>query len=74
MTHEAAHLVDTRISQPEGEGYCMAFDCDGACPGKTPLLVADNWAHFTHCASGQKADEGFVISGDSDPPKRKKKK
>ncbi len=70
MTHESAHLVDPKISQPEGEGYCIVFDCETECPGKVNYLVADNWAHFTHCASGQKPDNDFEIIGSPDPRKK----
>lgn len=73
MTHESAHLVDPKISQPEGEGYCILFDCEMSCPGKTAYLVADNWAQFTHCASGQKPDDAFEIVGSPDPAKKKSK-
>ena len=71
MTHEAAHLVDARISQPEGEGYCVVFDCELACPGKTPYLVADNWAQFTHCAGGEKPDEAFLIEASASSDKKR---
>jgi hypothetical protein len=58
MIHEAAHLV--RIGQPSGESYCTDFDCSGGCGG---FEAADSWAHFVHCASGQRPDQPTVIRG-----------
>ena len=68
LIHESAHLVDARVSQPEGEGYCLAYDCEMSCPGRTAYLVADNWSQFVFCASGQKPDEGLEIT--ASPKKR----
>lgn len=50
--------------------YCFNFDCETRCAGSDgpivegrprPYLIADNWAHFIHCASGQSPDYGTVI-------------
>ena len=59
LVHESAHL--SRIKQEgDAESYCVSFDCDSNCGG---FGVADGWAHFLHCASGEKADEVEVIEG-----------
>lgn len=47
LIHEAAHLAG--IGEPDKEGYCIVFDCQGSCGG---FSAADSWAHFIHCASG----------------------
>jgi hypothetical protein len=58
MIHEAAHLA--RIGEPFGESYCIFFDCERSCGG---FNVADSWAHFVHCLSGQAADVPEAIEG-----------
>ncbi len=66
MVHEAAHRAHPDIAEQGGESYCIVFDCEGSC-GDKGAHVADNWSHFAHCASGQKPDEGDVITA---APKR----
>lgn len=63
MVHESAHRADSEIAEKGGESYCIIFDCDCSC-GDHGKHVADNWAHFAQCASGQTPDEGDVITGD----------
>jgi hypothetical protein len=59
MIHEAAHLA--RIGQASlGESYCVDFDCTTDCGG---FESADSWAHFVHCAGGQRPDQPTVIRG-----------
>ena len=59
LVHESAHL--SRIKEDgDSESYCVSFDCDTNCGG---FGVADGWAHFLHCLSGEKADEVEVIEG-----------
>jgi hypothetical protein len=59
LIHEAAHLVG--IGEPEGESYCAVFDCQTSCGG---FDVADSWAHYIHCLSGQPAQEPEQITGE----------
>lgn len=51
MIHESAHLAG--VGEPIGESYCVYFDCETSCGDAN---VADSWAHFVHCLSGQIPD------------------
>lgn len=78
LTHEAAHVLDLRITDLDANGsssYCGMYDCEGRCSDgpvvdgrQRPFFVADNWAHFMHCASGQKAEVFEIVV----PVKKKK--
>lgn len=58
MIHEAAHLAG--IGEVAGESYCGVFDCNTSCGG---FSVADSWAHFVHCLSGQTPDQPPTVTG-----------
>lgn len=74
LVHESAHLLDDRIGDRDDSGaqaYCGMYDCEMRCSDgpvvegkKRPYYIADNWAHFVYCASGQTPDS-FVITGSS---------
>lgn len=64
MVHETAHMAG--VAEDAGESYCMDFDCRSSCgdgkgTGGARFDVADNWAHFVHCAAGEKADESEAL-------------
>lgn len=71
LVHESAHLAHPDISEPGGESYCVVFSCEDSCGSgprdertgrDVPARVADNWSHFTHCASGRPPDELDAIT------------
>lgn len=59
MIHEAAHLAGIGEASA-GESYCGIYDCETSCGG---FNVADSWAHFVNCLSGQPADVPPTIQG-----------
>jgi hypothetical protein len=59
LIHESAHLARIK-EEGDSESYCVSFDCESNCGG---FYVADGWAHYLHCLSGQKADQADVIEG-----------
>lgn len=78
IVHESAHLLDARIGDRDDSGaqaYCGLFDCETRCNDgptvdgkKRPYLIADNWAHFVYCASGQPPQSDVITAG---PGKKK---
>ncbi|MBP1468094.1 DUF4157 domain-containing protein [Candidatus Chloroploca sp. M-50] len=60
LIHEAAHRAG--IGEATKEEYCPIFDCATPCGGSE---TADAWAHYIHCLSGQRAEQGEVIDGRS---------
>lgn len=78
LVHESAHLLDPRIGDRDDSGaqaYCGMYDCEMRCndgptvDGKQrPYLIADNWAHFVYCASGQPPQIETITAS----PKKKK--
>ncbi|MDB5014951.1 MAG: hypothetical protein JWQ25_3153 [Daejeonella sp.] len=52
LIHEAAHAAG--IGEPTGETYFPIFDCSASQADN--WLVADAWARYIHCVSGQTPD------------------
>jgi hypothetical protein len=79
IVHEGAHLLRDDVTDKDGQGnlgYCLIFDCQNRCSdgkfpgdGAMPYLIADNWAHYVHCASGAPPEKGEEIS--AGPAKKK---
>ena len=65
MIHEAAHLAGIG-NAGLGEGYCMVFDCQGACGNG--FDAADSWAQYVHCVSGRTPDQPPVVQGQPRQP------
>lgn len=73
LVHESAHLLDTRIGDRDDSGaqaYCVLFGCDMRCSDgptvdgkKRPYFIADNWAQFVYCASGQPPQQDVITAG-----------
>ena len=63
LVHESAHVA--KVYFVGEEAYCAVYDCQSVCggAGDKQWNMADNWGHFVHCASGQKADKPDSISG-----------
>jgi len=52
LIHEAAHAAG--IGEASGESYFILFDCGASTADN--WLVADAWARYIHCVSGQTPD------------------
>jgi hypothetical protein len=65
LVHESAHVAG--IGQPDGESYCVTFDCQTVCGG---FEAADSWSHYVHCLSRQQPDRPTTITAPKRPPQR----
>lgn len=80
LVHESAHLLDPNIGDRDDSGaqsYCGLYDCESRCSDgptvegkKRPYFIADNWAHFIYCASGQPPQTDVITAS---PAKQKKR-
>jgi hypothetical protein len=59
LIHEAAHA--SGIGQAAGESYFMYFDCSPS--SEDNWAVADAWARYIHCISGQTPDSPPPVIG-----------
>ena len=60
LIHESAHAVG--IGESEGETYFPIYDCTYS--EDDNWMVADAWARYIHCNSGQDEDSGEAVSPD----------
>lgn len=59
LIHESAHAVG--IGEMEGESYFPYYDCSPSTDDN--WSVADAWARYINCNSGQTPDEGEAVTG-----------
>jgi hypothetical protein len=65
LVHESAHVAG--IGRPDGESYCVTFDCQSTCGG---FEAADSWSHYVHCLSRQQPDRPTTITAPRRPSQR----